>query len=395
MGMPQVLSAGSVSSGEGVDLPKIEAPKSVSPSERAREEAKRLQLEKELAECRSQSLASEKLLKETSKEKVSIEAQSQELTKKLSRVEKELEEEKRRAEKEQKAKEGLASNLKSKEAELKEMEKVRKQEAEPAQGTASSSSTFPASGISYTDPTTGMEFVWVPGGEFQMGDTFGDGESNEKPPTQKTRIAGFWMGKYEVTQGEWVKVMGKNPSNFQKGDRYPVEQVSWDMVQDFITKLNKLGKPQYRLPSEAEWEYAARVGGKKVRFGTGKDTIGPEEANFNASDLLKRAYSRSDHYRHETTPVNNFDPNSLGLYDMSGNVTEWVQDCWHSSYANAPSDGTAWERNCEGSDRVNRGGSWFNDPRNLRAAVRNYYTRDDASSSLGFRLVLPSSASGQ
>jgi formylglycine-generating enzyme required for sulfatase activity len=413
-GYPQMVSGASGASSGALELPKIDAPQSMSLKAQAK-------LEKELSDCRSQSssLAEKtKALESAATVAGKADAECKQLQESKAALEKQLAEERSRLKEFEKkaaaaeaaakqtgeAKAALEKQLAAEQAARAEAEKklaARPSSPLPAtvSGTASSATLSqagaPLPDSSYTDPTTGMEFVWVAGGEFQMGDTFGDGDPYEKPPSHKTRITGFWMGKHEVTQGEWVKVMVKNPSKFQKGDRYPVEQVSWDMVQNFITKLNKSGKPQYRLPSEAEWEYAARAGGKKVRFGTGKDTIGPEEASFNASEQYKKDYSRSGRYRQETTPVNIFDPNSLGLHDMSGNVWEWVRDCWHSSYANAPSDGSAWERNCEGSGRVARGGSWDRNPGSLRAANRNYYTPGFACSILGFRLVLPSSASGK
>ena len=122
-------------------------------------------------------------------------------------------------------------------------------------------------GKSYTDPVTGMEFVWVQGGCYQTGDTFGDGYDAEKP-VHRVCVDSFWLGKYEVTQGQWAKIMGSNPSRFKKGDNYPVEKVSWDDCQAFIRKLNSRSGKNFRLPYEAEWEYAAREGGKKVRFGS-------------------------------------------------------------------------------------------------------------------------------
>jgi hypothetical protein len=123
----------------------------------------------------------------------------------------------------------------------------------PAMSAGSSSATPPST---YTDPTTGMEFVFVPGGEFMMGSDDKDAEIDEKP-VHRVKVSGLYLGKYEVTQGEWEKVMGTNPSKYKKGPRYPVERVNWDDVQEFVKKLNTKSGKQYRLPTEAEWEYAA------------------------------------------------------------------------------------------------------------------------------------------
>jgi serine/threonine protein kinase len=179
----------------------------------------------------------------------------------------------------------------------------------------------------YICPVTGMEFVFVKGGTFEMGDTFEDGYDYEKP-VHPVRVSDFYLAKYPINQGQWMKMMGSNSSDFKKGDNYPVETVSWVDVQEFIKKLNEKTGQYYRLPTEAEWEYAAREGGKKVRFGTGKDIITTDDANFNGSEQYVKPYSRPGVYRKETTPVGSFDPNALGLHDMSGNVWEWVHD-WY------------------------------------------------------------------
>ncbi|MHB1184215.1 MAG: SUMF1/EgtB/PvdO family nonheme iron enzyme [Desulfobulbia bacterium] len=248
----------------------------------------------------------------------------------------------------------------------------------------------PSPGDIYTDPFIGMEFVYVQGGSFQMGDMFGDGddEFSHEQPVHEVCVDDFWMGKYEVTQGEWVKVMGNNPSEFKKGPRYPVEMVSWDDAQDFIAKLNNRSGRGYRLPTEAEWEFAARERGRKVRFGTGKDSIGPVNANFNASNDFKEGYSLAGDYRQETTPVDMFAPNRLGLHDMSGNVWERCSD-WYAEdyYSISPRDNP--QGPASGSCRVIRGGSWLNYPRNLRAALRNYRDLGNREYHLGFRLVFP------
>ncbi len=243
-------------------------------------------------------------------------------------------------------------------------------------------------GREYRDEITGMELVWVPPGSFEMGDVLGDRELDNKQPVHRVELDGFYLGKYAVTQDEWQRIMGSNPSDFQKGGRYPVEMVSWDDVQEFIQKLNRKSGRTYSLPSEAQWEYAAREGGRKVRFGHGKDSIDPSEANFDGSEEYKKSYSRTGVYREETVPVDSFSPNALGLYNMSGNVYEWCQDRWHDDYEDAPDDGSAWESG-DSSDRVIRGGCWFSLPEGVRAADRNWGWADICGNDVGFRLLLP------
>jgi len=239
----------------------------------------------------------------------------------------------------------------------------------------------------FVDPFTGMEFVYVKGGCFAMGDTFGDGPDDEQP-VHEVCVDDFYLGRYAVTPAEWEKVMGENPSYFDKGGKYPVESVSWEDVQEFIRRLNRKSGMNYRLPTEAEWEYAAREGGKKVRFGTGRDTIGPDEANFNACKEVKEPYSRMGWYRKETIQVNSFRPNGLGLYNMSGNVWEWCQDWYDKDYYK-----TSPRRNptgpSSGASRVLRGGSWFSVPRNVRAAYRGRNSPGNRNDALGFRLAFP------
>jgi formylglycine-generating enzyme required for sulfatase activity len=203
--------------------------------------------------------------------------------------------------------------------------------------------------------------VKIPGGEFQMGCSPGDGQcyDDEKPP-HRVRIKPFRMGKYEVTQAQWQAVMGENPSRFQGDDR-PVEQVSWDDIQAFLRRLNagNSGKP-YRLPSEAEWEYAARAG-TTTPYWWGKD-LGKGNANCRECG--------SQWSGKETAPVGSFKPNPFGLYDTAGNVWEWVQDRWHNDYTGAPTDGSAWE---SGNDarRGLRGGSWGTSAGDLRGSNRD------------------------
>ena len=215
-----------------------------------------------------------------------------------------------------------------------------------------------AGGKEFKDPVTGMELVFVKGGCFKMGDTFGDGDPDEKP-VHEVCVGDFTIGKYEVTQGQWKAIMGNNPSRFKDcGDSCPVEQVSWNDVQTFIQQLNQRTGKAYRLPSEAEWEYAARSGGKQERWaGTSSDSSLSAYAWYNANSGAT------------TRPVGQNKPNFLGLYDMSGNVWEWVAD-WYGEkyYANSPKDNP--QGPSSGTSRVLRGGSWFGTPQNVRAAVR-------------------------
>ncbi len=237
----------------------------------------------------------------------------------------------------------------------------------------------------YTDPVTGMEFVKVPGGCYDMGDTFDEGGDDEKP-VHEVCVTDFWLGKYEVTQREWQKIMDDNPSHFKKGDRYPVEKVSWDDASSYIKKINLESGKGFRLPTEAEWEYAAREKGKKVRFGTGKNSIGADEANFDASKEYKKSYSRIGQYRNSTVAVGSFAPNKLGLYDMSGNVWEWSSDWYQKDYYSA-STRVNPQGPSSGSSRVIRGGSWLNGPRYVRSANRNGGRSGKRNDYLGLRLA--------
>ena len=224
-----------------------------------------------------------------------------------------------------------------------------------------------------TDPTTGMTLQRVTGGAFSMGDTFGDGSGDELPVHQVT-VGDFYIGRYEVTQGQWQTVMGSNPSGFTAcGAGCPVEQVSWDDIQTFITTLNQRSGKTYRLPTEAEWEYAARSGGKSEKYSGGSDVTAVAWYSANSGGT--------------THPVGQKQANGLGLYDMSGNVWEWVSD-WYGRYG-----GTAAQVNPQGpttgSYRVSRGGSWLNPSAHVRASRRDSYGPGARSSSLGFRLVAP------
>lgn len=236
-----------------------------------------------------------------------------------------------------------------------------------------------------TIPSDGL--VFIKGGTYTMGCTSEqqDCDTDEKP-THTVTVSDFYLGQFEVTQKLWQEVMGNNPSRFNTCPECPVEQVSWDDVQDFLKKLNARNPGKnYRLPTEAEWEYAAREGGKAVLFGNGKNVIDPAEINFNASAASKKDYSVVGEYRKKTVPVGSLrSPNALGLHDMSGNVWEWCSD-WKGSYtAENQKDPTGPGT---GSSRVCRGGSWFNYPQYCRVADRYSYPPGNRNAHLGFRLA--------
>ncbi|MDB9404121.1 SUMF1/EgtB/PvdO family nonheme iron enzyme [Microcystis sp. CS-574] len=226
-----------------------------------------------------------------------------------------------------------------------------------------------------------LEMVSLPAGEFLMGSPDSDpaSESWEKPP-HLVQVNSFAIGKYPVTQAQYQAVMGTNPSRFKNwfknNPQNPVENVNWNDAQAFCQKLSQITGKTYRLPTEAEWEYACRAG-TTTRFYFGDD------ANQLGDYAWYSANSQS-----KTHPVGQKRPNAWGLYDMSGNVWEWCEDDWHSSYIGAPTDGSAWLINDNDNDyRIRRGGSWFYDPSLCRSAFRSGHNRRDNDFILGFRVV--------
>ncbi|MBD2515391.1 SUMF1/EgtB/PvdO family nonheme iron enzyme [Nostoc sp. FACHB-973] len=254
-----------------------------------------------------------------------------------------------------------------------------------------------------------LEMVQIPGGTFTMGSPAGEAKresdegsqhqnfallevwsiaqspslrikSSDEEPQHEVKVPGFFMGKYEVTQAQYQAIMGTNPSRF-KGEKRPVEQVSWDNAVEFCTKLSQKTGRTYRLPSEAEWEYACRAG-TTTPFYFG-ETITTDLVNYNGR---------------ETTDVGKFPPNAFGLYDMCGNIWEWCQDVYHESYQGAPKDGSAWLTSKDNKISINprilrRGGSWSDDATHCRSAVRDFINirglrlGDGPRSDLGFRVV--------
>jgi formylglycine-generating enzyme required for sulfatase activity len=222
-----------------------------------------------------------------------------------------------------------------------------------------------------------FDMILVEGGTFRMGMEKDDPDSiGWERPVHKVTVPRFYLGKLPVNQAFWQAVMADNPSYFTGGLR-PVEEVSWDDAQAFIKKL-KDEKPDqsFRLPTEAEWEFAAQGG----VFGSGRKYAG--------SNKLKEVawYAKNSHG--ETKPVDQKFRNELGLYDMSGNVWEWCEDDWHENYKGAPDDGSAWVEQERGACRVYRGGSWYGTPRLCRAANRNDWRPGNRYRNGGFRLAL-------
>ena len=257
-----------------------------------------------------------------------------------------------------------------------------------------------------------LDMVAIPGGKFLMGTEDREIERlgkkynvayfrREKPQHEVT-VQSFCMGKYPVTQGQWKAVaslpkvkrdLEADPSNFKGGNR-PVEQVSWEDAVEFCQRLSKQTKREYRLPSEAEWEYACRaVTTTPFHFG---ETITTDLANYRGTDLEisgkvypgNYADEPKGQYREETTAVGIFPPNAFGLYDLHGNVWEWCQDDFHENYGGAPIDGRAWRSGISNKNqKVIRGGSWDDFPVNCRSAYRHYHACDFRNLYIGFRVV--------
>ncbi|MCP4104499.1 MAG: SUMF1/EgtB/PvdO family nonheme iron enzyme [Desulfobacteraceae bacterium] len=229
----------------------------------------------------------------------------------------------------------------------------------------------------------GMEFVLIQPGTFMMGSPEDEPERVAERETQHevTLTKAFYMQTTQVTQGQWMTVMGKNPSSFKNGDDYPVESVSWNDAQEFIKKLNEKESVIYRFPTEAEWEYSCRSG-TDTPFFFGR-CLSTDQANYDGNYPMEGC--PKGEYRKRTTPVASFEPNAWGLYDMHGNVWEWCRD-WFDNYpSSAVTDPVGPDT---GSDRVLRGGSWDFDAWFCRTAYRNWFAPGFGGRSYGFRLVL-------
>jgi formylglycine-generating enzyme required for sulfatase activity len=245
-----------------------------------------------------------------------------------------------------------------------------------------------------------LEMIDIPGGSFWMGspETEEGRDINEGPQHQVTLLP-FSLSKFPITQAQWQAIaslpqisrsLNPDPSSF-KGANHPVEQVSWHDAREFCARLKRITDRNYRLPSEAEWEYACRAG-TTTPFHFGQ-TITPNLANYDGN--FSYGSGVKGQYGKQTTPVGNFQvANAFGLYDMHGLVWEWCADPWHENYQDAPSGGEVWESGGNNHYRLLRGGSWYCLPTMCRAAQRHWDHPDNGGSGIGFRVVCSAAKSG-
>jgi formylglycine-generating enzyme required for sulfatase activity len=249
-----------------------------------------------------------------------------------------------------------------------------------------------------------LEMVAIPGGSFAMGchgvsdvmavnmarramiHSLGRQEFDDERPQHAVRLAPFLLGKYPVTQEQWAAIMVRRPPYRCRGDRRPVERVSWREAVEFCHSLTRhTGRP-YGLPSEAQWEYACRAG-TVTAFCFGP-TLTTDLANYVGEHTFLD--EPKGVYRHGTTDVGSFPANAFGLHDMPGNVWEWCADAWHADYTGAPTDGNPWARG-ETGRRVVRGGCWHDPPSLLRSAARLSFAEAEGEDFVGLRVMLPRS----
>jgi formylglycine-generating enzyme required for sulfatase activity len=247
-------------------------------------------------------------------------------------------------------------------------------------------------------PGVDLELALILGGSFEMGSPEEEEEHQSDETLHTVTVPTFFMGCTPVTQAQWRSIatlpkiqldLKPNPSDFKDNDNHPVENITWDEAIEFCLRLSQKTGRTYRLPSEAEWEYACRAG-TTTPFSFG-ETISATLANYNGNYTYGRGVKGP--YRQKTTPVKTFSPNSWGLYDMHGNVYEWCQDDYESDYNQCPNDGSAnlTKSQKSSSSKVLRGGSWFYYPGYCRSAYRFYYTRALHHYYVGFRVVCSAS----
>ncbi len=274
-------------------------------------------------------------------------------------------------------------------AEQAEKERIAKENAEAERKRLAA---LPKNGDTRRDIPDAPEMVFIKGGTFKMGSE--EGWDREKP-VHDVHLNDFWLGKYAVTFEEYDRfctdTKREKPDDWGWGrDRRPVISIDHDDATSYCAWLSQKTGQCYRLPTEAEWEYAAREGGKNVRFGNGRDIADPAELNFNGSTGYQKTHSKAGLYRAKTVPVGSLNsPNAFGLHDMSGNVWEWCGDRYEGKYYENFSSSAAQNPTgpANGERRVLRGGSWGDSPENCRSAVRNFYGPADRANNTGFRLA--------
>ena len=226
-----------------------------------------------------------------------------------------------------------------------------------------------------------LDMVEVPGGVFLMGSRPGMGYADERPQ-HSVKVDRFFLGKYPVTQEQWQAIMRRLPDCRGRGARRPVDRVSWNAANDLCRHLSRKTGRAYRLPGEAEWEYACRAR-TATPFYCG-ETLTTDLANYVGEHLYRS--EPKGLYRHDTTNVGSFPPNAFGLYDMHGNVWEWCADAWHDDYVGAPPDGSIWQSH-PASERVLRGGGWHEPPDLCRCAARLKQAPGEAEDVFGLRVA--------
>jgi formylglycine-generating enzyme required for sulfatase activity len=227
-----------------------------------------------------------------------------------------------------------------------------------------------------------LELIEVPGGTLRMGSLRGQGYADEQPQ-HFVQVAGFWMGRTPVTEGQWRALMGRHRGRFTEPDG-PVDTISWTEAAKFCERLSKAAGRRYGLPSEALWEYACRAGSiTDFSFGP---VVTSDLANYNGEFVFQGGPKGV--YRHKTLPVGQFPPNAFGLQEMHGTLWEWCADAWHDDYSGAPADGNAWQGGLRAEYRVARGGCWHDIPEVCRSAARLRAKADEGDEFMGLRVVL-------
>ena len=246
-----------------------------------------------------------------------------------------------------------------------------------------------------------LDVIYIPGGTFWMGSPDKERDRREcESPQHKVQIPSFYMGEYTITQKQWYAVsfldrvkreLKPHPSRFT-GDNLPVETVSWDDAVEFCDRLSRLTGKTYRLPSEAEWEYACRANTMTPYFFG--ETLNSQQANFgDRQRVVNEGFLGIGREEQDIgiEPVGSYPANVFGLRDMHGNVWEWCQDTWHPDYRGAPADGAPWIAGGVQKDKVSRGGSWVSFPKSCRSAHRNYFASGNRYDSIGFRVMCSAS----